>query len=473
MFKPSRFTLVLFIAALAGCVLGPDYQQPEIDMPEDYRQSNGPQDQAAESESLAALSWRQIYQDNHLQQLIETGLANNLDLAVARSRVRQARSQLAVSRSSLFPELGLEAVGERERSSGITSSNTGPDNTFSLAGLLSWEIDLWGANRRSVEAAEALWYASEESRQALAVSLIGEIANAYFELLDIDNRLEISDRTVTLREEAVRIAKLRKKGGVISELEVQQAEVELFSAKITLPSLRRSRFLKENQLSILLGRAPGDIERGLDLGAQPLPPAVPVGLPSTLLQRRPDIRQAEQTLIAANAEIGIAKAEFFPRLILTGDYGRESDELSDLLKSAGKTWIIGLDAAMPLFTAGRNRARLAITKEQYEQTILNYRKVVLRSLQEVSDALESYYRTKEGLEARIQLVASSREYVRLARLRYYNGVLSYLDLLDAQRQLFNAELSLSESKLQRLQAIILLYKALGGGWQEQKGSVTD
>jgi NodT family efflux transporter outer membrane factor (OMF) lipoprotein len=307
--------------------------------------------------------------------------------------------------------------------------------------------------------------ATEESRQAISVSLIGEIAAAYFELLDIDNRLKISERTVASREESIRIARLRKKGGVISKLEVQQAEVELASAKVTLPFLHKNRLIKENYLSILIGQAPGDIERRVGISEQALPPEVPVGLPGSLLQRRPDVRQAEQTLIAANAAIGIAKADFFPELTLTGAYGRESNELSDLLKSSGKTWIIGLDAIMPLFNAGKNRAQLAIAREQYEQASLNYRKIVLQSLKEVSDALESYSRSKEELEAHLDLVKSSQEYLRLATLRYYNGVLSYLDLLDAQRQLFNAELSLSESKRDRLVALVQLYKALGGGWQ--------
>jgi NodT family efflux transporter outer membrane factor (OMF) lipoprotein len=206
------------------------------------------------------------------------------------------------------------------------------------------------------------------------------------------------------------------------------------------------------------------------ISEQILPPEVPVGLPASLLQRRPDVRQAEQTLIAANAAIGIAKADFFPELTLTGAYGRESNELSDLLKSSGETWIIGLDAIMPLFNAGKNRARLAIAREQYEQASLNYRKIVLQSLQEVSDALESYSRSKEELEAHLDLVKSSQEYLRLATLRYYNGVLSYLDLLDAQRQLFNAELSLSESKRDRLVALVQLYKALGGGWKASEDS---
>ncbi len=455
----------LVIAGLTGCVMGPDYKQPDLGMPDEYRQADAGQDQMAEQESLAARSWREIYKDEHLQRLIETGLANNLDLAVARSRVRVARSQLAVTRSPLFPQLGLESTGERERDSGITSTSTGPDNEFYLGGLLSWEIDLWGANRRATEAAEAQWLASKENREALAVSLIGEIATAYFDLLDIDNRIEISENTVLLREESLKISKLRRKGGVISELEVRQSAVEVAKAKAILPGLRRNRLLKENQLSVLLGQAPGDIDRSLEISTQPLPPAVPVGLPSSLLQRRPDIRLAEQDLIAANAGIGIAKTNFFPRLTLTGGLGLESDELNTLLKSAARTWILDLDVAMPIFTAGKNRAKLAIAKEQYEQAKLNYRKVVLRSLQEVSNALESYYLSKEALQARRHLVDSSREYVRLAKLRYYNGVLSYLDLLDAQRQLFDSELSLSQSKRDRLVIFVQLYKALGGGWE--------
>jgi multidrug efflux system outer membrane protein len=298
----------------------------------------------------------------------------------------------------------------------------------------------------------------------MRVSLIAEIAVAYAELLDIDERTRITERTLASREESVRLAKARKQGGVISELEVQQAEVELGSAKTSLPVLYRLRHLKEDQLSILIGQPPGAIERRAGIERQPLPPEVPVGLPSSLLERRPDIRQAEQQLIAANAAIGIARADFFPRLTLTGAYGRESDELNELLKTRGETWLLGAEAVMPLFTAGRNRARLAIAREQYEQAGLNYRKTVLGALQEVSNALESYARSAEELEARLNLVNASQEYVRLARLLYNNGVRSYLDLLDAQRQLFNAELALSQSKRDRLLSLIFLYRALGGGW---------
>jgi multidrug efflux system outer membrane protein len=364
--------------------------------------------------------------------------------------------------------------GEFEREGESETSGSGDtENEFFLAGLVSWEIDLWGANRRSTEAAEAQWQAVLESREALEVSLIGEIATAYFDLLDIDNRLEISELTVETRSESLRIARLRKKGGVISELEVQQAELELAKAESTMPSLRRNRLVKENQLCLLLGRAPGQIERGLDLSDQPLSPEVPAGLPSSLLQRRPDIRQAEQELIAANARIGVAEAEYFPKVELTGSYGRESNELNELLDIDSRIWTLGVDVSMPLFTAGRISAQVAIAREQCEQARLNYRLIVLRALREVSDALESYYRSREELEVRQRLLEASREYVRLANLKYYNGILSYLEFLDAQRQLFDAELSMSEAKLKRLAAFVQVYKALGGGWQDVEPQEAD
>jgi len=460
-----RIILIGVIASLTGCMLGPDYQRPDQELTGQFRQTESIKQQDPNEASLALQNWHDIYQDPQLQWLIETGLENNLDLAIASSRIEESRALLAVSRSALFPQLDVEAGTEREKESGITNSDTGPENTSTLEGLVSWEIDLWGQKRRSVEAAEADWQAIELDRQALTISLIGEIAAAYFRLLDIDNRLAISQDTVNTREESVRIAKLRKEGGVISKLEVTQAEVELATAKVTIPILLNGRTITENQISILLGMPPGDIERRLTISQQVLPSQVPAGLPASLLQQRPDIQAAEEAIVAANAGIGIAEAEFYPKLVLTGAYGRESYQLSEILNSSGETWMIGLDAAMPIFNAGRNKARLKIARQKYEQACLSYRKIVLRSLQEVSTSLETYWRTEEALEARLELVDASEEYVRLASLQYYNGILSYLDLLDAQRQLFNAELSLSESKRDRLLSLVQLYKVLGGGWE--------
>ena len=460
-----RIILIVVIATLAGCMLGPDYERPDQELKDQYRQTESARRQDPNEVSFALQNWHDNYQDPQLQWLIETGLENNLDLAIASSRIIESRALLAVSRSALFPQLDVKAGTEREKDSGITNLDTGPENTSTLEGLVSWEIDLWGQQRRSVEAAEADWQAIELDRQALTISLIGEIAAAYFRLLDIDNRLAISQDTVDTREESVRIAKLRKEGGVISKLEVTQAEVELATAKVTIPILLNGRTITENQLSILLGMPPGDIERYLTINQQVLPSEVPAGLPGSLLQQRPDIQAAEQAIVAANAGIGVAEAEFYPKLVLTGAYGRESYQLSNLLNSSGEAWKIGLDAAMPIFNAGRNKARLEIAQQKYEQACLSYRKVVLRSLQEVSTSLETYWRAEEALESRLQLVKASEEYVRLARLQYYNGILSYLDLLDAQRQLFNAELSLSESKRDRLLSLVQLYKVLGGGWE--------
>jgi NodT family efflux transporter outer membrane factor (OMF) lipoprotein len=470
---------VMLLICLIGCALGPDYKRPEQSLLDYYRHDDG-MTPVSDAESLAARKWRDVYHDEQLQLLIETGLANNLDLAIAKSRVREARSLIGIARSPIFPQLDHSFSGEREQDPGVTTTLESPDqesvitktvrgspeNTFNFQGLLSWELDLWGEIRRSVEAAKAEWLASEANREAREVSLIGEIATAYFELLDISDRLKISERTVSLRKEALRIAQLRRKAGVISDLEVRQAEVELHSTRVVIPSLRAQRRVKENQLRVLLGQVPGDIRQGLSLSAQPLPPTLPVGLPSSLLQRRPDIRLAEFKLVASNALIGVAIAQFFPKIRLTGAFGRESDELGMMMTSYGKTWVIAYEALTPVFRGGRNVAQYKVARERFEQEKLSYREVVLRALQEVSDALEGYLRTEEALETRQSLVNSSREYSRLAWLRYYNGVLDYLDVLDSQRQLFDAELSLSEAKRNRLVEFVRIYKALGGGWQE-------
>lgn len=458
------FIYIMFsgMTLMAGCMLGSDYERPELNLPDEFRQQTSEHPVGVSEGSLAFQNFRDLLTDPDLIELIEIGLENNLDLAVARSRLIEARAQLAVSRSPLFPELKVESGTAREKESAITQSSNSTENTSYLDGLLSWEIDLWGKHHRGVESSEANMKATAFNRQAITVSLIAEIASTYTKLQDTDNRLEISERTVATRQESVRIARLRKKGGVISKLEVQQAEVELASAKTIIPLLINNQMVQENQLNILLGMPPGSISRTKYI--RTMPPEVPIGLPATLLQQRPDIMQAEQNIISANAGIGIAEAAFYPSFVLTGAYGRESYQMSNVLKTSGETWTMAIDAAMPVFNAGRNKANLVITKEIYEQACSNYRHVVLRALKEVSDALSLYSLSKDVLETHSQLVDASTEYVRLANLQYFNGILSYLDLLDAQRQLFDAELSLSEARRDRFLSIVFLYKSLGAGW---------
>ncbi|PWJ39161.1 efflux transporter outer membrane subunit [Sediminitomix flava] len=462
MYRPnyvvSLFFSLSFLLLFSTCKVGPNYTRPTIESPAKWQLSE------EETETLAEKPWWELYQDTVLTNLIDEALFANRDLRIAAARINEAAGIRRIATSNLIPS--VSAVGDAEfESDPVDGNDSSPDGieTIQFYGGLRWEVDLWGKLRRGREAAIAEFMASREGHRALAILITSSVARAYFELLDLDYRLEITNNTVDARIEAYRIAELRFKGGLTSELELRQAEVELIQTRTRIPSLEKLIVFKENELNVLLGRNPGAIQRGLQLTSQPIPPTVPAGLPSELLLRRPDIIQAEQQLIAANAFIGVAKGNFYPSLTLTAENGFESLSLRDFNLIPYWDDIINLD--LPIYTGGRNKGQLAAAKARYEQSLNFYQQTILISFQEVSNALTDYHKSKENKNLQVRFAATSEQYLRLATLQYMNGLKSYIDVLDAQRRLFEAELAVSEAIRSELLSVVDLYKSLGGGWQ--------
>lgn len=460
--------LAIAAAVVSACSVGPDYQRPDVALPEQYNQ-----ELVQESTDNAGLiDWQAFYLDPNVRQLISHALEQNLDLKSVKSRLIAARSQVTVTDAALYPEFGLAANAERSVDSGITSSEPTLGNEFDIAGTVSWELDIWGANRRRSEAEYANFLSAQDRLNLAVISLISDVASRYYEWLDIEQRYQISVNTVQLRKKERDLARLRKQNGVISGLQVKQAEVEYQSAKVTLPDLDFERQQKANQLKILLGEYdyPLKVDDALQslTSAELFPRTFKVGVPSQMLSQRPDVKAAEQALIAANANVGVAKSAFFPNINITGSYGTETDELDKIFDSQGVTWSLLGGITAPIFNAGSISAQYDIAKESSKQALLAYRSTILNAYFEVNDAMNSFRRSELAIEAQQELVEASRGYTRLAMLRYRNGVSSSLDLMDAQRSLFNAELTLSEVRRDKLLAMIKLYRSLGGGVLTQK-----
>ncbi len=463
------YTLLLLLIISAGCTMGPNFVAPSQNstLEVDFRVPAG-HSEASDTSGLASQEWKRIYQEQQLQALIEQGLKNNLDLKTARIRLAKSQAARIVARAPLFPSLDLAATGEREQGSKLSNPNNRISEEYTVEATVKWEVDLWGVNRRAQEAADAKVKAARFSIYGQQISIIAAIANTYFDLQNAINRQQITEATIKTREKVLDILILRKEGGIISGLDVRQAEVALAQAQASLPAIDTERVQLENALWLLLGEEPHSITIKEPLTIDTLPTEIPIGLPSELLQRRPDIQVAEAELHAATASIGIAKGALFPSFNLTAGFGRLSPTFSDLTKGQGKIWDIGADLLQPLFNAGANLAQLEIAKLEHQEALLSYQKSLLIALSEVSDSLQVYYSSDDVLRASEQLLVSSRGYLHLARLQYGNGVIGFLDVLDAQRQLFDAELSLSNAQSKKLNALVQLYKALGGGWQAQE-----
>ncbi len=452
---------VFLMVVLFGCTLGPDYERPVMSEPASHRS------QAAtvkDDQSLANLQWWELFKDEQLQTLIKTAIEENNDLRLAVARVDEARAQLGLSRSELFPQVNAEGSASRGKTAGVTG------NTLSTQVALSYEVDIWGRLRRGTEAARAELLASEEARLAVVVGLVSNVAQAYFELRDLDLEVEIAKQTLQSREESFKLVNLRHEGGVSSELDLRKSEVEMTNTAAVIPDLERQIVQKENALSILLGRNPGAITRGKSLSDQTIPPNVPAGLPSDLLEQRPDIRQAEQGLIAANAKIGQAKAEFFPRITLTGNLGQQSSELNDLFVGPARTWGFGPAVSLPIFDAGKRQSNLEAAEARRQQALIQYEQAIQQAFREVDDALIAHHKAREVRVQQERRLVAAKEALRLAQLRYDQGYSDYLDVLDAQRQLFTGEIELVQTQRTQLVAVVQLYKALGGGWDSETRS---
>jgi multidrug efflux system outer membrane protein len=446
---------------LAGCALGPDYRRPaELPSAPGFRGEATPRDQAFVDE----LPWWEIFGDPVLVSLVEEALANNRDLAAAVARVEQAGFFVGVARSDLFPQVGYRGEGGRGRSA-ENAGGTGDTTDFFLGTLdLAWEIDIWGRIRRATEAARAELLATEAFERGVRLSLVARVAQAYFELRELDLELEIAQRSAESFEATRDLFRRQFEGGASSRLAVERAEAALAETLATIPVLESQIVAKENELSVLLGRTPGEIPRGATLGEQRQPPEVPAGLPSALLERRPDLIEAEQTLVAANARVGESLADFFPRIGLTAVYGRQSSELSSLLESGSLAWSAAALVTGPLFQGGRLWYLFKGSKAEREAALHGYEQSVLVALREVSDSLVARERLGLARAQQARAVTAYGESVRLAQVRFWGGLASYFEVLDAQQLLFPSELQLARLDLDRLVAFVQLYRALGGGW---------
>ena len=472
-FRAPVFVLVTLPLLAAACTrLGPDYERPELDVPGTFRELDAPAPAAEGESALGDLEWRNVFGDPALQALIETAVTNNYDVRIAAERVLEARAFLTIVRADLYPDVNAVGGGEFTRASknGPVALPPGVDKDQESAFVgadLAWEIDFWGRIERSTEAARAELLASEFARRAVAQSLVAAVAEAYYVLLELDEEIEISRRTVESRQRSERLVSLRLEHGIANKVELRQAEGLVLQAAGIIPALEQRAVQVENQLRQLIGANPGPVKRGLPLleQADPRWHDIPEGLPSELLARRPDVMIAEQSLVAANARIGAAKALLYPSIRLTGNGGVLSDDLSDLFKHDSQTWSIVPSATIPIFNAGRLRANVEVTESQQRQAALAYLQTVQIAFQEVADALIAREKTSEVRDILGRFEATLQDQTRLSRNRYRGGVTSYLEVLDSERDYFDAELSFARSVRDELLSIVFLYRALGGGWQ--------
>ena len=444
-----RLFLFLAVVYVAGCTMGPDYERPPIDEPVIYGNSFPP------GESVANLPWWELFGDTVLQNLVDTALVNNRNLRASMARIDEARAMLGIVRSDLYPRVDYIADGVYEG----TSAGDGTTSSSALTALnASYQVDLWGRIRRANEAAIQELLATEEAYRGVTITLVSEVANAYLVLRDLDNRLLISEHTAETRRQSLEVVRSRYQAGMVSEVDVNQAEIQLAEAEVSVQIFERSRAQTENALSALLGVPPMAITRGRELSEQVMPPEVPAGLPSELLTRRPDIIEAEHKLHAQTSRIGVAEALKFPQFNLTGDLGAQFD--------GGTTGFFGLGAQLfgPLFNAGENQRRVDVEVARTEQLINRYEQTILNAYREVEDALVAVRTYEKEYEARRRQLEAAKNAAELSWVRYEGGMTSYLEVLDLQRSLFGSQLKASETLQRHLTSIVRLYQALGGGW---------
>ena len=453
--KKLYIAILLLAGVLTSCKVGKSYVRPDLHLPDSLERSQ-------DSVSFGDQDWRDIYTDATLRSLIERALDHNKDMLIAAARVKEMAAQKRISTAALLPDIKGKVTGEREL------ENHGGDafkrsDTFEAQFLVSWEVDLWGNLRWKKVAAVADYLQSVESQRALRMTIVAEVAQAYYELVALDTELEIVRQTQKAREEGVRLARIRFEGGLTSETSYQQAQVELARTATLVPDLERKISIKENDIAFLAGEFPTRIERSRFLEELDVPESLPVGLPSGLLERRPDIRAAEQQLIAEHARVKVAYTNMFPRLSLTGQFGLESDVLSNFLQSPYS--LLNGAVLTPLFNWGKNRAALKAQKASFEAEVHSYEKTVLNAFKEAKNAIVDFNKIKEVYQLRLKLERSAKTYVDLAQLQYINGVINYMDVLDAQRGYFDAQIGVSNAIRDELIAVVNVYKALGGGWQ--------
>jgi multidrug efflux system outer membrane protein len=469
----KHWVVLLLSAALltAGCTVGPRYKRPTVAVPGSYRgvvpeQAAQPQITPPQIAPLGDQKWWDVFQDEQLRALIHAALQQNYDSRIAASRVLEAQAQLGITRADQFPTLSGGAATADIRTAQSKFLPAFETSTGQVNASAVWQLDFWGKYRRATEAARANLLASQWARQEVVSTLVADVAAAYFQLRALDLQLEISKRTLHSRQESLRLTRILADGGSTSLLDVRQAEQLVFTASAEVPTLEQQIEQQENLLSILLGQNPGDVPRGQILTEQRQPPEIPAGLPSALLERRPDIREAEEQLIAANAEIGVARAAYFPQVSLSGTGGFQSSALSNLFSGPAGAWSFGASLTQPIFTAGRLRSGVRLAEARQETALLVYRQSIQAAFRSVSDSLVAYRKTHEFRTQEEFLFQSAQDAGRLSHMRYTGGVTGYLEVLTNETNAFSAELALVQARLNELLALVQLYEALGGGWQQ-------
>ena len=481
--KGSQSFLALVLGGslgLGACSVGPDYKRPAVSAPANFRGLTSPEAPGGESAqpvatpatagnstiaSLGEEKWWEVFQDKELQELIRTALKNNYDVRIAATRVLQAQAQLGITRADQLPslELGGNVTGIRNPQIGPVPSYQLTQGQVSASG--AWNLDFWGRYRRATEAARATLLANKWAQKEVISTLVANVASSYFQLRQLDYQLEISKRTLSSRQDSLELTKTLEEHGINNLLDVRQSEQLVYTAAAEVPDLERQIGIQENAISILLGNNPGDIRRGLKLTEQPHSPEVPVGLPSALLERRPDIREAEQNLIAANAQIGVARAAYFPQISLTGSGGYESTKLTNLFQGPAGLWSLAGSITQPIFEGGRLKSGVRLAEAQHEQLLLTYQQNIQGAFRDVSDALVAYRKYREFRIQQQLLVESARDAARLSEVRFKAGSTDYLEVLTNETNAFSAELTLAQAQGNELTALVQLYLALGGGWQ--------
>jgi len=461
--------LAVFSMFLFACAMGPDYSRPDISTSNSFRMAEEPKDLP----SMANMPWWELYQDEELQRLIRIALEENKDLKRAVASIDEFQARLYSARMDFAPQLSATGNLPVARLGGVTFPGFPSPFAHYVQGALSWEMDIWGRIRRANEASMAELLAREENRRAITLQIVGGVAQSYFDLRQFDMQLEIAKRTLAAWEESVRIGQARLRQGLINKLDVDQFEAERENAAARIAELKRHMIQKENEISVLLGRNPSQIARGRSLTEQIMPPVVPAGLPSELLQRRPDVVAAEQQLVAATARIGVAKAERFPKLSLTGVLGVASPTLTDFVSPSTSFGVLAPVLTGPLLNAQTLGFQQQAVEAQAKQAVAQYEQTVLVAFREVEDALVGVSTAREQAAAQERQVNSLRSALHLANLRYKGGLANYLDVLIAQRSLFVTELALADTHRLHLVSVVQLYKALGGGWSPEKNQPKD
>jgi len=475
-------TIALLLSVATGCTVGPNYKRPAVDVPGGYRgaapapQSAKPADDKAQpgqpaaqpqaaAQSLGEEKWWEVFQDKQLQELIRTALKNNYDVNIAAARILKAQAQLGITRADQLPTISAGAAGingDIPRNKFVGNTETSVD---AVGASFNWQLDFWGKYRRATESARANLVAARWAREYVVSTLVSDVAASYFQLRALDLELEISRRTLDARKQSLKLTQTLVNGGATNMLDQRQAEVLVATAAETIPDLERRIEQQENYLSTLLGSNPGPITRGLPLVEQPHPPQVPAGLPSSLLERRPDVREAEEQLIAANAQIGVAKAAYYPDISLTATAGYASSALTSLFTGPAGFWAFGGMITQPIFAGGRIKSGVRYSEAQKQEMLLMYQKTIQQAFRGVSDSLVAYQKDREFREYQEQLNAAAEDSARLSEVRYGGGRASYLEVLTNETNHFNAEIGLAQARLNELLALVDLYRNLGGGWQ--------